>query len=65
MDVEFARKAQIPLRRFLRNFPGRESFGEVGVMKFGLKGTSRVCRRRHVVGVVEFGFKPVGKVHRT
>jgi len=29
----------IPLRRLSRNFP------EVGVMQFGLKGTSRVCRR--------------------
>ena len=39
-------------RRLLR----RGSFGEVGVMKFGLKGTSRVCRGRHgEVGIVEFG----------
>ena len=37
-------KAQIPLRRLPQNFPIRESFGEVGVMEFGLKGTSRVCR---------------------
>jgi len=28
--------AQIPLRRLPRNFPGRGSFGEVGVMEFGL-----------------------------
>jgi len=36
--------------------PGQESFGEVGVMEFGLKGTSRVCRGRHgEVGIVEFG----------
>jgi len=36
--------------------PVRESFGEVGVMESGLKGTSRVCRRRHGdVGIVEFG----------
>jgi len=27
---------QIPLRRLPRNFPVRESFGEVGVMEFGL-----------------------------
>ena len=32
------------------------SFGEVAVMEFGLKGTSRVCRGRHrEVGIVEFG----------
>jgi len=36
--------AQIPLRRLPRNFPERGSFGEVGVMEFGLKGTSRICR---------------------
>jgi len=37
--------AQIPLRRLPRNFPGK--FREVGIMEFGLKGTSRVCRGRH------------------
>jgi len=31
-----ALKAQIPLRRLPRHFPVRESFGEVGVMEFGL-----------------------------
>ena len=35
-------KAQIPLRRLPRNFAVRGSFWEVGVMEFGLKGTSRV-----------------------
>ena len=51
-------KAPIPLRRLPRNFPVRGSFGEVGVMEFGLKGTSRVCRGRHgEVGIVEFGQK--------
>jgi len=30
------RKAQTPLRRLPRNFAGRGSFGEVGVMEFGL-----------------------------
>ena len=35
---------QIPSRRLPRNFPTGGSFGEVGVMKFGLKGTSRVRR---------------------
>jgi len=29
--------AQIPLRRLTRNFPARGSFGEGGVMEFGLK----------------------------
>ena len=49
-------EAQIPSRRLLRNFHGRGSFGEVGVMEFGSKGTSRVCRGRHgEVGIVEFG----------
>jgi len=56
-------KAQIPLRRLRRNFPGRESFGEVGVMEFGLKGDvtglSQTCRGRHgEVGIVEYGLKP-------
>ena len=51
-------KAQIPSRRLPRNFPVRGSFGEVGVMEFGLKGTSRICRGRHEeVGIVEFGLK--------
>jgi len=32
--------------------------GEVGVMKFGLKGTSRVYRRHDgEVGIVEFGLQ--------
>jgi len=36
--------------------PIQGSFGEVGVMEFGLKGTSRVCRGRHgEVGIVELG----------
>jgi len=49
-------EGQIPLRRLPRNFPGRGSFVEVGVMEFGLKGTSRVCRGRHgEIDVVEFG----------
>ena len=44
-------KAQIPLCRLHRYFPG-----EVGVTEFGLKETSRVCRRRHgEVAIVEFG----------
>jgi len=56
-------KAQIPLRRLPRNFPERESFGEVGIMEFGLKGTSRVCRGRHgEVGIVEFGLNGFGKM---
>jgi len=51
--------AHIPLRRLLRNFPGRGSLGEVVVMEFGLKGTSRVCRgvadvTHGEVGMVEF-----------
>jgi len=29
-------KARIPLRRLPRNFPVRRSFGEVGVVEFGL-----------------------------
>ena len=30
--------------------------GRVGIMEFGLKGTSWVCRGRHgEVGIVEFG----------
>ena len=29
-------QAQIPLRRLPRNFPGRGSFGEVGIVEFGL-----------------------------
>jgi len=33
--------AQIPLRRLPRNFPARGSFGEVGVMEFGLKEALR------------------------
>jgi len=49
-----------PLRRLPRNFSGRGSFEEVGVMEFGLKETSRVCRGRHgEVGIVEFGLKRV------
>jgi len=36
--------ARILLRRLPRKFPVRGSFGEVGVMECGLKGTSRVCR---------------------
>jgi len=50
-------KAQIPLRRLPRNFPG-------------LKGTSRVCRRlvhwgRHgEVGIVEFGLNHCTSSHR-
>jgi len=37
----------------------RGSFGEVGVIEFGLKDTSRVCRGRHrEVGIVEFGLNP-------
>ena len=48
--------AQISLCRLPRNFPIQGSFGEVGIMKFGLKGTSRVCHGRHrEVGIVEFG----------
>jgi len=39
------------------DFPETSSSGEVGVMEFGLKGTSRVCRRRHgEVGIMEFGY---------
>jgi len=34
-------QAQIPLRRLLRNFPGRGIFGEDGVMEFGLYGVNR------------------------
>jgi len=38
------------------DYPTRRSFGKVGVVEFGLKGTSRVCRGRNgEVGVVEFG----------
>jgi len=33
VEVDVA-KAHIPLRRLPRNFPVRESFGEVGVMEF-------------------------------
>jgi len=33
-------KAQIPLRRLPRNFPVRASFGDVGVMGFGLNTTA-------------------------
>jgi len=41
----------------------RGSFGEVGVMEFGLKGTSRVCCGRHgKVGIVEFGLIAVQRV---
>jgi len=36
--------AQIPLCQLPWNFCGRGSSGEVSVMEFGLKGTSRVCR---------------------
>jgi len=44
--------------RLPRNFHVWGSFGEVGVMEFGLKGTSRVCRGRHgEVGMMEFGLK--------
>jgi len=38
--------------------PRRGIFGEVGVMEFGLNGTSRVCRGCHgEVGIVGFGLK--------
>jgi len=31
---------------------------KLGIMEFGLKGTSRVCRRCHgEIGIVEFGLK--------
>jgi len=37
------------------DFPETSPFGEVCVMEFGLKGTSRVCRgRQEEVGIVEF-----------
>ena len=44
----------------------RGSFGEVGVMEFGLKGrTSRICHRRHgVVGIVEFGLYAADMIQR-
>ena len=43
---------------------GRVSFGVVGVMEFGLKGTSRVCRGRHgEVSVVEFELNGGGYNH--
>jgi len=42
--LETSPLAQILLRRLPRNFLVRESFGEVGVTEFGLKGTSRVRR---------------------
>ena len=46
--------AQIPLRRFPRNFTGRGSFGEVGVMEFGLikgevTGLSRELVTAHIM----------------
>ena len=51
------------IRRLPRNFPG---FGEVGVMEFELKGTSRVCRGRHrKVGMVEFGLYMARPLHET
>ena len=41
----------------------RGSFWKVGLMEFGLKGTSRVCRGRHEeVGIVEFGLMTVDKI---
>jgi len=56
--------AHIPLHRLPRNFLGRGSFGEVGVMdgEVGVKGRSRTCRGRHrEVGIVEFGLKRTSK----
>ena len=45
------------------DFPETSPDGEVGVMEFGLKGTSRVCRGRHgEVGIVDFGHKTVAPV---
>jgi len=46
------------------DFPETSPDGEVGVMEFGIKGTSRVCRGRHgEVGIVEFGLNTAIK-HR-
>ena len=55
-DVPFISNSITPTS----DFPGRGSFGEVGVMEFGIKGTSRVCRgRQGEVGIVEFGLYAV------
>jgi len=52
--------AQISLCQLPRNFPRQGSFGEVGIMEFGLKGMSWVCREHHgEVTMVEFGLKDI------
>jgi len=55
--------AQIPLHQLPRK---RGSFAEVGVMKFGLKGTSRVRHGRHgEVSIVEFGLRSTTAMSHT
>ena len=48
--IDLGHKAQIPLRRLPRNFPGRGSFEEVGVMEFGLTLTP-ACIGSHRVRI--------------
>ena len=42
--------AQIPLRRLPRNFPGRGSFGEVGIVEFGLYAVAETMYYDSVYG---------------
>ena len=41
LSVSMLAEAQVPLRRLPRNFPVRRSFGEVGVMEFGLADSEK------------------------
>jgi len=55
---DISRRRRVKPKFHYADFPETSPSGEVGVMEFGLKGTSRVCRGRHrEVGIVEYGLK--------